>query len=826
MIRFLLFLFTATMCTPSLAQRYPPSGSGGCAIYANQAALPLSAVDGTCAVTTDADTIWVYHLSGTAWIAVAAGVNTGDVTLAAVGSSPNTSGASLSGQVLTLQPADGTRPGLLSASAQTVGGAKTFSSAPILSSLSASLPLQLDGSKVVVSSAIDLSGSQATGTLAAARFPALTGDITTTAGALGTTLASVNSNIGSFGSSTAIPSFTVGAKGLITAASSSAVIAPAGTLSGSTLASGVTASSLTSLGAQAAALNMNSHLINSVTDPASAQDAATKNYVDTQLLQLNPAQAVYAASTASITGTYTNAVGGVCIGDLFTVTATGALSMDGTSPPIGSRVLLKNQTNSFQDGVWTVTVVGTTGVSPVLTRALDFDTSADLNAGSIVPIINGTVNAGSSYYQTATVTTCSSDSQTWTQFQAASSAYLLKANNLSDVSTKATAFDNLSPMSALGDVIYGGTSGTGTRLAGNTTSTKKYLSQTGTGSVSAAPAWAQPACGDLSNAAASCSTDTTVATNITTGTLGSTVQGNITSVGTITSGTWSGTTVAVNKGGTGQTSYTDGQLLIGNTSGNTLSKATLTAGSNITITNGNGTITVAAASATAAYNYTSQTTTYSAVINDWVVASGASFTITLPTAASQSGKAIVIQHAGTSNTQVYTLNTTSSQTIGGIASGSYALYTNGEALTLLSDGSNWQIASHRTETAWTSYTPTFTGFGTVNTQTFWWKRSGTDVLVRGEFTAGTNTATEARVTLPASVTSDSTYTTLQTAGNWGTDTTLTGGFYTAVQPSKTYFVFTEAVSANSLFAMNANAIINNAAKVALNVRAAVSGWQP
>ncbi len=50
--------------------------------------------------------------------------------------------------------------------------------------------------------------------------------------------------------------------------------------------------------------------------------------------------------------------------------------------------------------------------------------------------------------------------------------------------------------------------------------------------------------------------------------------------------------VAVSDGGTGQTSYTNGQLLIGNTTGNTLTKATLTAGSNIAVTNGTGSITV------------------------------------------------------------------------------------------------------------------------------------------------------------------------------------------------------------------------------------------
>jgi hypothetical protein len=59
-----------------------------------------------------------------------------------------------------------------------------------------------------------------------------------------------------------------------------------------------------------------------------------------------------------------------------------------------------------------------------------------------------------------------------------------------------------------------------------------------------------------------------------------------------TAGAPSTGTVAVNNGGTGQTSYTDGQLLIGNSVGNTLTKNTLTAGNGVTITNGNGSIAV------------------------------------------------------------------------------------------------------------------------------------------------------------------------------------------------------------------------------------------
>lgn len=73
------------------------------------------------------------------------------------------------------------------------------------------------GANVTVA-AVDLSTGDVTGVLAAGRFPALTGDVTTVAGALATTLATVNSNVGSF----ALATVTVNAKGLVTAASAAA----------------------------------------------------------------------------------------------------------------------------------------------------------------------------------------------------------------------------------------------------------------------------------------------------------------------------------------------------------------------------------------------------------------------------------------------------------------------------------------------------------------------------------------------------------------------------------------------------------------------------
>ena len=94
---------------------------------------------------------------------------------------------------------------------------------------------------------IALTTSTVTGTLPAANFPALTGDVTTSAGSVATTLATV-ATAGTTGSSTAIPVVTINAKGLTTGITTAAVVAPAGTLTGTTLAANVVTSSLTSVG--------------------------------------------------------------------------------------------------------------------------------------------------------------------------------------------------------------------------------------------------------------------------------------------------------------------------------------------------------------------------------------------------------------------------------------------------------------------------------------------------------------------------------------------------------------------------------------------------
>ena len=122
---------------------------------------------------------------------------------------------------------------------------------------------------------------------------------------------------------------------------------------------------------------------------------------------------------------------------------------------------------------------------------------------------------------------------------------------------------------------------------------------------------------------------------------------------TIGPNTFNGTLPVAN-GGTGQTSYTNGQLLIGNTTGNTLTKATLTAGSGITITNGTGSITIAAAGLPT-MNVVSGTSQTATANNQYVLTNAAATTLTLP-ATPSAGDTVYVTVANSLTTNVVARN--------------------------------------------------------------------------------------------------------------------------------------------------------------------------
>ena len=233
-------------------------------------------------------------------------------------------------------------------------------------------------------------------------------------------------------------------------------------------------------------------------DPTSNLQAATKQYVDALVAvgihYHTPVKYEVPNTTGNLNATYKKGRSGVGA-TLTNAGNLGAFTPDGTGAQVSDRILIYNQANAFENGVYTVTTVGDGSTPWVLTRASDADTygpgPTGLGEGSAFFITSGDTGAGETYV-----------------------------------------------VNTSGTITFGTTPISFTQIS----ATQVYSAGTG-----------------------------------------------LTLTGTVFSLT---APVATSLGGTGATSYTDGQLLIGRTSDGSLVKAGLSAGTGISVTNGAGSISI------------------------------------------------------------------------------------------------------------------------------------------------------------------------------------------------------------------------------------------
>ena len=243
--------------------------------------------------------------------------------------------------------------------------------------------------------------------------------------------------------------------------------------------------------------------------------------------------------------------------------AQAALIVDGITLSVSDRVMVRLQTNGFENGVYVVTNVGSGSTNWVLTRSTDANQvnpndPNGLGTGDYFFTQEGTLNAGDSHVLTTEPNTMIIGYTTLTYTQFSGQVDYVGGTNI----------DITGQTISLTGTVAATNGGTGT----STVTTGDLLYGSGTNT------WSKLPLGIGYKSLVVNAGGTQVEWNAVALNQPTAVSGQL----------------SVSNGGTGQSTYVDGELLIGNSTGNTLTKSTLTAGSGISITNGGGTITIAA----------------------------------------------------------------------------------------------------------------------------------------------------------------------------------------------------------------------------------------
>jgi len=151
-------------------------------------------------------------------------------------------------------------------------------------------------------------------------------------------------------------------------------------------------------GTMTGSIAMGTSKITGLGTPTADTDAATKSYVDAATAGLNVHASVQAATTANIT--------------LASAVENGD-TLDGVTLATGNRILVKNQTDKTENGIYVVAASGAPS------RADDYNSAGEVDAGDFIYVEAGTANGKTGWIQTNVITTIGSDNIEFTQFSGA-----------------------------------------------------------------------------------------------------------------------------------------------------------------------------------------------------------------------------------------------------------------------------------------------------------------------------------------------------------------------------------------------------------------------
>ena len=338
---------------------------------------------------------------------------------------------------------------------QTVTGNKTFSGSVALNGTSTAVTqANTDNSTNIATTAFVVSklsaGGYGTVSSVSLSLPGIftvTGSPVTTTGTLTASLANQAANLVFAGPTTgsATPTFR----------SLAASDIPNLTVSKLTdFTTSVAAFRLDQFAAPTADVSHNNTKIINLADPVNAQDAATKNYVDSNLQGLKPKQSVKAASTANI------------------ATLSGTMTVDGIALVAGDRILVKDQTTASQNGIYAV-------AAGSWTRTSDADTWSEL-VSAFVFVEQGTTNADNGFVCTVDQGgTINTTAVNWVQFSGAGqitvNSPLSKTGNTISLSGTVAVANGGTGATTLTGYVYGNGTGAftasatipGTAISGN-----------------------------------------------------------------------------------------------------------------------------------------------------------------------------------------------------------------------------------------------------------------------------------------------------------------------------------------------------------------------